>query len=112
MGMHIEYRNLPTPPTAKTLVLPLEQMDLKHASKTIPAPTLEDIRGAATRIQGLVHRTPVITSRLFDAAAGMECFFKCENFQRGGAFKMRGAANFLLSLTPEQRHHGVVTFSS
>lgn len=110
--MHIEYRNLPTSPTGKALVLPLEQMDLKHASKTIPAPALEDIRRAATRIQGLVHRTPVITSRLFNAAVGMECFFKCENFQRGGAFKMRGAANFLLSLTPEERHRGVVTFSS
>jgi threonine dehydratase len=59
-----------------------------------------------------VHRTPVISSRLFNAAAGAECFFKCENLQRGGAFKMRGAANFLLSLTPEERRRGVVTFSS
>lgn len=75
-------------------------------------PALEDIRQAAARIQGSVHRTPVISSRLFNAAAGLECFFKCENLQRGGAFKMRGAANFLLSLTPEERRRGVVTFSS
>ena len=74
--------------------------------------TLEDVRRAAERIKGLVHRTPVISSRLFNAAAGAECFFKCENLQRGGAFKMRGAANFLLSLTPEERRRGVVTFSS
>jgi threonine dehydratase len=53
-----------------------------------------------------------MTSHLFNAAAGLECFFKCENLQRGGAFKMRGAANFLLSLTPEERQRGVVTFSS
>jgi threonine dehydratase len=76
------------------------------------APTLEDIRQAAARIQRLVHRTPVMSSRLFNAIAGVECFFKCENLQRGGAFKMRGAANFLLSLTPEERRRGVVTFSS
>src|SRR6476646_4925131 len=75
-------------------------------------PALEDVRRAAERIKGLVHRTPVISSRLFNAAAGAECFFKCENLQRGGAFKMRGAANFLLSLTPEERRRGVVTFSS
>ncbi|HYP07261.1 MAG TPA: pyridoxal-5'-phosphate-dependent protein, partial [Bryobacteraceae bacterium] len=59
---------------------------------------LSDIRAAAARIAPLIHRTPVMTSRLFDAAAGLQCFFKCENFQRGGAFKLRGAANFILSL--------------
>lgn len=73
---------------------------------------MEDVRRAAERIKGLVHRTPVMSSRLFNAAAGAECFFKCENLQRSGAFKMRGAANFLLSLTPEERRRGVVTFSS
>lgn len=75
-------------------------------------PSFEDIRQAAARIQNFVHRTPVLSSRLFNAAAGFECFFKCENLQRGGAFKMRGAANFLLSLAPEERSRGVVTFSS
>jgi threonine dehydratase len=75
-------------------------------------PTLDDICQAAARIQNFVHRTPVMSSRLCNAAAGVECFFKCENLQRGGAFKMRGAANFLLSLTPDERKRGVVTFSS
>jgi threonine dehydratase len=74
--------------------------------------TIEDVRRAAARIKPLIHRTPVLTSRLFNAAAGVECFFKCENFQRGGAFKIRGAANFLLSLSPEDRSRGVVAFSS
>jgi threonine dehydratase len=73
---------------------------------------LSDIQKAAARIAPFIHRTPVLTSRLFDAAAGMQCFFKCENFQRGGAFKIRGAANFLLSLPESQRSRGVVAFSS
>jgi threonine dehydratase len=51
-------------------------------------------------------------SRLFDEAAGVECYFKCENLQRGGAFKIRGALNFLMALSPEERKRGVVTFSS
>ncbi len=74
--------------------------------------TIADIRSAATRIEPLIHRTPVLKSRLFDAAAGVQCFFKCENLQRGGAFKIRGAANFLLSLPPSERSRGVVAFSS
>jgi threonine dehydratase len=74
--------------------------------------TISDIRSAATRIAPLIHRTPVLTSRLFDAAAGVQCFFKCENMQRGGAFKIRGAANFLLSLPPSDHSRGVVAFSS
>jgi threonine dehydratase len=73
---------------------------------------LADIREAAARIRDFVHRTPVITSQLLDRAAGVECILKCENFQRGGAFKIRGATNFLLSLSPEERQKGVVTFSS
>jgi threonine dehydratase len=75
-------------------------------------PTIEDIRRAAVQIAPLIHRTPVLSSHLFNEAAGRECFFKCENFQRGGAFKMRGAANFLLSLTEAERRRGVVTYSS
>jgi threonine dehydratase len=73
---------------------------------------ISDIRSAAARIAPLIHRTPVLTSRLFNEAAGIECFFKCENFQRGGAFKIRGAANLLLSLTEGERSRGVVAFSS
>jgi threonine dehydratase len=78
----------------------------------VTEPVLNDVRGAAARITAMVHRTPVMSSRLFNAAAGLECFFKCENLQRGGSFKMRGASNFLLSLSPEERRRGVVTFSS
>jgi threonine dehydratase len=74
--------------------------------------TIDDIKAAAVRIQALAKNTPVMHSRLFDEAAGMECYFKCENLQRGGAFKIRGALNFLMALTPEDRKRGVVTFSS
>lgn len=74
--------------------------------------TIEDIRAAAARCGSIVQRTPVWTSRSFDERAGVQTFFKCENLQRGGAFKIRGAANFLYSLTPEERQRGVVAFSS
>jgi threonine dehydratase len=75
-------------------------------------PTLEDVQRAATQIGGFIHRTPVLTSRLFNNAAGLECFFKCENFQRGGSFKMRGASYFLSSLPEAGLKRGVVTYSS
>lgn len=71
-----------------------------------------DVEAAALRIAPLAHRTPVLTSHLFNQAAGLECFFKCENFQRGGAFKIRGAANFLLSIPAADLPKGVVAFSS
>ena len=74
--------------------------------------TIQHIREAHERIRPFVHRTPVITSRTFDEAAGREVFFKCENFQRAGAFKMRGATNKILSLSDEERRRGVVAFSS
>ena len=74
--------------------------------------TLDFIRVAEARIRPFVHRTPVATSRTFDGAAGRRVFFKCENFQRAGAFKMRGATNKILSLTDEERARGVVAFSS
>ena len=74
--------------------------------------TLDLIREARERIQPFVHRTPVITSRTFNEASGHEVFFKCENFQRAGAFKMRGATNKILSLSDEERRRGVVAFSS
>lgn len=74
--------------------------------------TLEFIREARERIAQRVHRTPVLTSRAFNEAAGREVFFKCENFQRAGAFKMRGATNKILSLDAEERARGVAAFSS
>lgn len=79
--------------------------------------TFELIKEARTRISSSVHRTPVITSRAFDEAASVadierRVFFKCENLQRAGAFKMRGATNKILSLSEEERSRGVVAFSS
>jgi threonine dehydratase len=74
--------------------------------------TLQLIKEAATRINGRVHHTPVITSRSFNEATGKEVFFKCENLQRAGAFKIRGATNKILSLTDEEKRRGVAAFSS
>ena len=74
--------------------------------------TLEFIREAHARIAPHVHRTPVMSSRAFNLAAGREVFFKCENFQRAGSFKMRGATNRILSLDAETRARGVAAFSS
>ena len=70
------------------------------------------IHEARERISSRIHRTPVITSRQFNEAAGKEVFFKCENFQRAGAFKIRGATNKIQSLTPAQKQQGIVAFSS
>lgn len=70
------------------------------------------IKEAAARIEGHIHHTPVITSRSFNERAGCEVFFKCENLQRAGAFKIRGATNKILSLTPEEKQRGVAAFSS
>src|SRR5438874_9980786 len=74
--------------------------------------TLELIQQAAARISGRVHRTPVVTSRSFNEAAGCEVFFKCENLQRAGAFKARGATNKILSLTDDEKKRGVIAVSS
>lgn len=77
-----------------------------------PAPTLDDIRRAADRIRPYAHRTPVMTSRSIDAATGASLFFKCENLQRVGAFKFRGACNTVMSLSDEEASRGVATHSS
>ena len=75
-------------------------------------PTYDDVVAAARRIEGHVHRTPVLTSRTVDGELGATVFFKCENFQRMGAFKFRGALNALSCFDVTQRKAGVVTFSS
>jgi len=75
-------------------------------------PTLEDVRAAALRISPYIHRTPLLTSHSLSERAGVEVRLKCENLQRAGSFKIRGAMNALLQLDPEQRRHGVVAFSS
>ena len=75
-------------------------------------PSYDDIVRASERLAGHAHRTPVLTSATADAIAGASLFFKCENFQRMGAFKFRGGYNAIARLTPAQRAAGVVTFSS
>lgn len=75
-------------------------------------PTLQTIREAAERISPLIHHTPVLTNQYINHIAEATVFFKCENFQKAGAFKMRGAANAVLSLSEEERVRGVATHSS
>ncbi|WP_423394372.1 threo-3-hydroxy-L-aspartate ammonia-lyase [Burkholderia sp. LMG 21824] len=75
-------------------------------------PTYDDVAAAAARLEGHAHRTPVMTSRTIDEALGAQVFFKCENLQRMGAFKFRGAFNALSRFDAEQRRNGVVAFSS
>src|SRR5512141_2809291 len=74
--------------------------------------TYKDIQTAALRMSGLVHHTPVLTSTAINGMTGLEAFFKCENFQKVGAFKFRGATNAVLSLSSEEKIRGVVTHSS
>lgn len=74
--------------------------------------SIDDIRRARERIRGIAHRTPVMTSRTFDERAGCVATFKCENLQRGGAFKIRGAANFVYSIPAADLPRGVVAYSS
>ncbi|MGM0987473.1 MAG: threo-3-hydroxy-L-aspartate ammonia-lyase [Pseudomonadota bacterium] len=78
----------------------------------INLPTFDDVSAASERIKGQAHKTPVMTSRTVDEALGAQVFFKCENLQRMGAFKFRGAFNALSKFSPEQRKAGVVAFSS
>ena len=75
-------------------------------------PTFADVESAATQIAGAAHKTPVFTSKTVNARTGAELFFKCENLQRAGAFKFRGAYNALSRLDADARRRGVVTFSS
>ncbi|MDH2410518.1 pyridoxal-phosphate dependent enzyme, partial [Streptomyces chitinivorans] len=77
-----------------------------------PPVTLEDVRDAAARIEGVAHRTPVLRSRTLDSLAGAEVFLKCENLQRVGAFKFRGAYNAASRLSSEQLARGIAAYSS
>ncbi len=78
----------------------------------MPEPCYEDVRAAAARLHNVAHRTPVLTATGVDAETGATVFFKCENFQRGGAFKFRGAYNALAALSPDARARGVIAYSS
>lgn len=82
---------------------------MSHANLPI---SFADVQAAAQRIAGVAHRTPVLTSRTADDISGARLFFKCENFQRMGAFKFRGAFNALSRFTADQRRTGVIAFSS
>jgi len=75
-------------------------------------PTFDDVRAAAGRLEGVSHRTPVVTCSALDELAGRRLFFKCENLQKIGAFKIRGASNFIQKLAPDVAARGVVTHSS
>jgi threonine dehydratase len=76
------------------------------------AVSFDDVRAAAGRIRGVAHRTPIVTSATVDGLTGASVFFKCENLQRAGAFKFRGAYNRLAQLTADERSRGVVAHSS
>ncbi len=75
-------------------------------------PTIDDMKAAHARAKPYIHRTPVLTSGYLNELAGCEMFFKCENFQKAGAFKVRGASNAVFGLTDEQAKRGVATHSS
>jgi threonine dehydratase len=76
------------------------------------AATIDDVRAAAGRIEGVGHRTPVLTSQTLDEMAGRKLFFKCENFQKIGAFKLRGGWNAVSILSNQEAENGVCTHSS
>ncbi|HEV8651354.1 MAG TPA: threonine/serine dehydratase [Actinomycetes bacterium] len=103
--MDLAGARTPALPGARTAGLPL--------SRTAGLPlSLADVEAAAARIAGRVHHTPVLTSRLLDAALGCRVFLKAEHLQRVGAFKARGAANAVWALDPETRARGVIAVSS
>jgi threonine dehydratase len=77
-----------------------------------PLPTFASVREAAARLEGVANRTPVLTSRTLNERCGYQVFIKCENFQRAGAFKFRGAYNAISQLADDERVRGVLTFSS
>ncbi|HJM17848.1 MAG TPA: pyridoxal-phosphate dependent enzyme, partial [Candidatus Poseidoniia archaeon] len=86
------------------------------ASPQIPmekyAASIEDVRAAAGRIKGVGNRTPILTCQTLDKMAGRKLFFKCENFQKVGAFKLRGGWNAVSILSDEEASNGVCTHSS
>ncbi|MDA7979583.1 MAG: pyridoxal-phosphate dependent enzyme [Pirellulales bacterium] len=85
---------------------------MNHATKTSQLPTIDEIRAAVKRISPEAHRTPILSSSYFNERLGARLFFKCENFQKIGAFKIRGGLNAVRSLSEEEKSRGVVTHSS
>ncbi|MFF9088537.1 threo-3-hydroxy-L-aspartate ammonia-lyase [Streptomyces sp. NPDC014991] len=78
----------------------------------VPPVSFDDVREAAVRLEGIVHRTPVLTSRTLNSLVGAEVFIKAENFQRAGAFKFRGAYNAAAQLPPQRLAKGIAAYSS
>ncbi len=85
---------------------------MSETSTKLDIPTYDDVLAAHERVTPYVHRTPVLTSTYLNGLTGAELFFKCENFQKAGAFKARGASNAVFSLDDEQAAKGVATHSS
>src|SRR6056297_2763325 len=85
---------------------------LDHQPRTAADLTIQDVRTAHERIAPYIHRTPILTSSFLNELTGAELFFKCENFQKAGAFKVRGASNAVFGLTDEVAKLGVATHSS
>jgi threonine dehydratase len=85
---------------------------LDHQPRTAADLTIQDVRAARERIAPYIHRTPVLTSSFLNELTGAQLFFKCENFQKAGAFKVRGASNAVFGLSDEQAARGVATHSS
>src|ERR687891_1670505 len=85
---------------------------MTHSTIGVRMVSFDDIARAHERIRPQAKRTPVLTSATVDTLTGARVFFKCENFQRMGAFKFRGAYNALSQLAPEERKRGVIAFSS
>jgi threonine dehydratase len=88
-----------------------DDLMVSDATSSLPV-TYADVRSAAERVSGVAHRTPVATSRTVDRQTDAQVFFKCENLQRIGAFKFRGAYNAMSRLQPDQKERGVITYSS
>ena len=90
----------------------LNNYDLILIPMNINIPTMNDFETARERIKSYIHRTPVLTSNNINDITGLSLFFKCENFQKVGAFKFRGASNAVLTLSANQADKGVATHSS
>ena len=86
--------------------------DVSESGATLTVPTWDDVLEAHERIRPHIHRTPVLTSSHLNGRAGCDLFFKCENFQKAGAFKVRGASNAVFGLSDEAAPRGVATHSS
>ena len=104
----------PTPIDLQTSGLTVFKRELMNTSNEnlIEKVTINDVRAAAERISPYAHRTPVMTCRAINQRVGTKVYFKCENYQKSGAFKFRGAINAISQLSPEELERGVVTHSS